>query len=177
MKIKTLFTILLTLCVLSFTTLPLFAEAPENGSFGIQVSTEIINYPDFSITIPTVIPIGEIQKSAETSIKSTAFSVEVTELEELENQRIDVTLISPDGEFYLYSGVYRIPYEVFNLETGGTALESGDLFASFMEAGEVKGRIEVDESTIPAEGSYGASVQFVVEVKETEPQPDPEPES
>lgn len=168
MKIKILFILLLALCVGSFTILPLFAAAPADGSTGIQVSTEIVNYPDFTISIPTVIPLGEIQRTAETSIKSADFSVTVSDLEPLEDQRIDVSLISPDGEFYLYSGVYRIPYEIFNLESGGTALESGDVFASFTQSGEVKGRVEVDQSKILAEGTYGASVQFVVEVKRSE---------
>lgn len=170
MKIKTIVIFLLTLCVGSFSTLPLYAQAPTEGSVGIEVSTDVINYPDFAISIPTVIPIGEIQKTADRSIKSTAFSIKVTDLETLDAQRVDVTLISPDEEFYLYNGVYRIPYEIYNQETGGDAMRSGDIFASFTQNGEVKGRVEVDQAQIPAEGSYGASVQFVVEVVQADPE-------
>ncbi|MBQ8439952.1 MAG: hypothetical protein IJX19_04770 [Clostridia bacterium] len=164
---KSLFLILLSICVISFTTVTVFAAgAPSGGSTTIQVTTTIDNSPDFMLSIPTSIPMEDIQRTAESSIKSKSFSIELSNAPDMMGQQVDIAVATPDGIFALYYDVYSLPYQLYNQASGGTPLKSGDLFASFTQNGEVTGRVEVDEMNIPATGTYSGSLQFIVTVKD-----------
>ncbi len=167
MKIKAILLVILALCMVSFTTLPIFAaEATGSNSTSIQVSTEYITYPDFSFNVPPTIPIGEIQRTAVSSIKSVEFTVSISGSENLEGRFVEVVVKAPDDEFALHHGVYSLPYSLYNTASGGTPLKSGDLFAAFFGDDVRKGRIEVDEMNIPATGTYSGVIQFEVTVRD-----------
>ena len=167
MKLKMIFLCILSVCLISLTSLSVFAtEATSSSGVNIQVSTNVINYPSFSMEIPTTIPMGELQRTASSSVVSKSFSVKMNAEQALSGQKVDVYLKTPDGQFVLTSGVYSLAYTVYNRESGGDPMTSGDLFASFTEAGEQKGRVEVDQVNITAEGTYAGTIQFVVVVSE-----------
>ena len=163
MNPKCICCILLSIAVIAFSTVTVFAE---ESSVVIEATTTLDNTPDFMISIPTVIPMEDIQRTAEPSVKSKTFSVKLNAAEELDDQQVEVFVSAPDDQFALYCDVYRLPYQLFNQASGGAPLESGDLFAIFTQNGEVTGRVEVDEMNIPATGTYSGSLQFLVTVRE-----------
>ncbi|MBQ8431321.1 MAG: hypothetical protein IJX28_00405 [Clostridia bacterium] len=166
MKIKAFFLVFLALCLISSATVSVFAADPvTSGSTSLQVSTEYITYPDFSLVVPSTIPIGDIQRTATSSIKSAAFSITLSNAKDLEGRFVEVAVSVPSGEFALYNGVYSLPYALYNQASGGTALKNGDIFTVFTEDREAKGRVEVDEMNIPAAGEYSGVLQFVVTVR------------
>ena len=163
MKPKSIFLIVLSILIMSFSTVAVYAKS---NSVVIEATTTLNNTPDFMISIPTVIPMEDIQRTAESSVKSKSFSVKLNDAEGLDGKQVDVFVQTPGGSFDLYCDVYRLPYQLFNQADGGTPLASGDLFASFTQSGEVMGRVEVDEMNIPATGTYSGSLQFLVTVKD-----------
>ena len=167
MKRKSLFLIFLSACVICFTTLTVFAaDVSSGGSTTIQATTTLNNAPDFMLSIPTVIPMDDIQRTAESSIKSKSFSVKLSDVSDMNGQKVDISVATPNGVFALYYDIYSLPYQLYNQASGGVLLKNGDLFASFTQNGEVIGRVEVDEMNIPATGTYSGSLQFIVTVRE-----------
>lgn len=163
MNKRCIFLLLLLIAVIAFSTVTVFAGG---NSVVIETTTTLNNTPDFMISIPTVIPMEDIQRTAESSIKSQSFSVSLNEAEAFDGKQVDVAVATPSGSFALYYDVYSLPYQLYNQEAGGDPLKSGDLFATFTQNGEVKGRVEVDEMNIPATGTYSGSLQFLVTVRD-----------
>ena len=163
MKIKGIFLMMLSLCIIGLFTVAVLAEG---NSVLIETTTTLNNSPDFMISIPTVIPMEDAQRTAESSIKSKSFSVTLTDANGLTGKQVDVSIATPNGEFALYYDVYSLPYHLYNRVSGGDPLKSGDLFASFTANGSVTGRVEVDQMNIPATGTYQGSLQFIVTVKD-----------
>lgn len=163
MKIKKIIWTLVVLGITAFFTLSAFAAG---SSMEIEATTTLGNEPDFTVSIPVSIPMEDIQRTAESSIQSKSFSVQVVNDKGLQGKCIDVFVAVPNDEFALYYDVYRLPYHLYNQESGGDPLNSGDLFASFTQQGTVTGRVEVDEMNIPATGTYSGSLQFIVTVKD-----------
>ena len=163
MNQKCICCILLSIAVIAFSTVTVFAE---ESSVVIEATTTLDNTPDFMISIPTVIPMEDAQRTAESSIKSKSFSVTLTDANGLTGKQVDVSIATPNGEFALYYDVYSLPYHLYNRVSGGDPLKSGDLFASFTANGSVTGRVEVDQMNIPATGTYQGSLQFIVTVKD-----------
>lgn len=163
MNKKCIILIVLSIAIISFSTLTVYAAG---NSVVIEATTTLNNEPDFMISIPTEIPMEDIQRTAESSIKSKSFSVKLSDAEGLDGKQVEVAVFAPGDTFALYYDVYSLPYQLFNQATGGTPLKSGDLFATFAQSGEVTGRVEVDEMNIPATGTYSGSLQFIVTVKD-----------
>ncbi|MBQ8213315.1 MAG: hypothetical protein IJZ80_04835 [Clostridia bacterium] len=148
-----------------------------SGSSDAVYQTQItlnatIPAPTFAISIPASIDVGELtQKSAGDSdaVKSTVFEVKATNVSNLFGEKkIVVEIASSDGVFRLTDEEFSLAYAVYNAETGGTNLESGDGFATFLSDGIAKGRIEIDQSQITRQGSYSGRMIFTVKVTERE---------
>ena len=163
MKRKSVFLILISLISAFVLTMTVFAEG---NSVVIEVTTTIDNSPDFTVSIPTVIPMGELSRTAESSVKAKTFSIKLEDDSGLSGKQVDIFVEAPGGEFAMYYDVYRLPYHLYNQALGGDPLESGALFASFAQKGEVTGRVEVDEMNIPATGTYSGSLQFIVTIRD-----------
>ncbi len=162
---KKLLCILSVFALLSLTTLPVYAT--DNTGMNLTVTTNVINYPNFTISIPATIPLGNLERTETSTIASKEFSVTVSGTETLSSQKVEVFVSSESGDFKLYCGSDALDFEIYNQATGGTPLQSGALFATFTADREQKGRIEVDRADIRVAGSYAGTVRFIVKVSES----------
>jgi hypothetical protein len=80
-------------------------------------------------------------------------------------KQVSVYLSTEENPFYLTDGTHQLPYSLYNLPTGGEALENGALFAVFTANGSVTGRIEIDQSLIRHTGVYRDTVTFEVRLE------------
>lgn len=158
---------LLAACMIcSFGTTVFAAGTDLNGdttSGNTQVTaTTTTGEPAYTVTIPSTIPVGQISKTASTSIKSTTFEVKASDVADLGSKQVNVSISTADGSFKLSDGSHALPYQVFNVASEGTALASGDLFASFTEAKTVTGRVDIDQANIEAAGEYTGTLTFTI---------------
>ena len=154
-------------CVTSFISVHAEDEtgitpSQTNGGTSITLETVVIPSPNYTVSVPAGIPIGDITRTEESSIRRQSFTVNVSNFANLDGKQVEVTLSTPYAGFYLFSGNHVLPYEVFSTATAGegTAIEMNGLFYTFLEPGEVTGRVEVDQFDIPAEGEYGGILNF-----------------
>ena len=142
-------------------------DSSQSGSTSVTATMVAVSQPVFTVTIPTGIPIGEITRTAESSIKSTTFPVQISGITYLNGKQITVSISAPNDEFKLYNGIYSIPYYVYNgVGQNATKLQSGDVLATFTSDGAIMGRIDVDQKDIAVAGSYGGTLTFTVAVVE-----------
>ena len=154
-------------CVTSFVSVhaenetEITSTQTDSGT-SITLETVIIPSPNYTVSVPAGIPIGDISRTEESSVKTQSFTVRVSNFSNLEGKQVEVTLSTPYAGFYLLNGNHVLPYEVFSTATAGegTAVEMNGLFHTFLESGEVTGRVEVDQFDIPAEGTYGGILNF-----------------
>ncbi|MBE6553523.1 MAG: hypothetical protein E7666_04180 [Ruminococcaceae bacterium] len=160
-----LFALLLPTTVLSAEeeTLSPSSNGSSSTSTSITVETVAISKPEFTLSIPSTIPIGTLERSESDSIKSVSFEVGVSELTYLNGKQIQVSVSAENG-FYLFYNDYRLPYQVYNQETGGTPLANDSVFHVFERDETIKGRLEINEADIRASGTYGGSMIFTVSV-------------
>lgn len=138
----------------------------ENGGTSIKAETVIVTKPKFSISVPTGIPLGNISKTEESSVKSATFTVSVSNLEDLGEKQIRVLLSTPYEAFCMWSGDHVLPYQIFSEEQAGEPIAIGGVFYTFTQAQTVTGRVEVDQMDIPAEGSYGGILHFIFRIED-----------
>ena len=148
-------------------TLTPASNGSAGGSTSITVETVAISKPEFTLSIPSTIPLGELERSETDSIKSVSFEVGVSELTYLNGKQVQISVSAADG-FYLYYNEYRLPYQVYNQEAGGTPLTNGSVFHTFESDETVEGRLEINEADIRASGTYGGSMIFTVSILEPE---------
>lgn len=128
-----------------------------------NVTEPPVNLPSYTTTIPEAIALGDLTKSEVESIKKVTFKVNVADVENMEKHQVNVSISTADGDFNLVNtndGNVVLPFKVFKQETGGTALSSGENFASFTEDGIVTGRVEVNQADIKAAGNYTGTITF-----------------
>ncbi len=163
---KRIFCVCCVLALLCLTTLSVYAADTQKG-MNLQVSTNVINRPAFSMEIPSTIPMGDLVRTAESSPVSRSFSVKVTGADTLSGQRIEVFVGSDSGSFAMYCDQVALPFAVYGQAEGGTPLASGDRLAVFEADGEQAGRIVIDQKDITASGVYAGTIRFTVKVTET----------
>lgn len=142
------------------------AETPNTSQdtpITANVTESPVNLPSYTTTIPQTIDLGDLTKSKVENIKNVAFEVSVANVENMEKHQVNVSISTADGDFNLVNTNDKkevLPFEVFNQETDGTALKSGDIFASFTEEKTIKGRVDVDQADIKAAGNYTGTITF-----------------
>ncbi len=128
--------------------------------------------PTFTVSIPATIEVGKLKQelpNTPAAVKSTVFSVTASNVDNLFNEKqIVVSVSGTDGVFALYDEDYMLHYEIYNTETGGEKLASGDVFATFTQNGAQVGRLDIDQSQITRKGSYSGTVIFDVRVTNIE---------
>lgn len=129
-------------------------------AFVIDDTEPPVNVPTYTTTIPAEIDLGILRKSDTESIKTAAFEVTVSDVKNMDGKQVNVSVSTAGENFNLMKDTVALPFKVFNQATGGTALNSGDNFASFTENKTVAGRVEVDQMDITAAGSYSGTVTF-----------------
>ena len=165
--------LLLSLAITLAMTLPVFCTETEtlnseneSGTTTLTVQTVAISKPEFTVTIPTGIPIGSIERTATDEIKSTSFEIGVSDITYLNGKQIKVTVSVPNG-FYLYNGAYTLPYAVYGPNSSTVPLENNGEFYTFSEDETVSGRIDVNKKNITAAGTYSGIMTFTVSVIES----------
>ena len=143
------------------------SNGSSSGSTSITVETVAISRPEFTLSIPATIPIGALERSETDSIQSVSFEVGISEMLYLNGKQVQICVSAVDG-FYLYCRDYRLPYCVFNRETGGSPLTSGSVFHVFEADETVIGRLEINEADIRAAGTYTGAMLFTVSVIDPE---------
>lgn len=121
-----------------------------------------LSAPTYTITIPTTIPVEELVKTSTSSVKSTSFDVTASDIANLGEQKVKVSISTADGNFNLSDGTHSLPYQVYSAASGGTALVNGGLYASFTANGTVTGRVDIDQKDIPAAGKYAGTLTFTI---------------
>lgn len=136
-------------------------SATQSDTVTINATTKMPVEPQYTITID----VGELTKSATTSIKVTTFDVVATDIANLESKKVNVKVSTGSGDFHLTSTKgKKLPYQVFNVASNGTALNSGDPFATFTTNDTVTGRIEIDQKDIPETDAYEGILTFTISV-------------
>lgn len=125
-----------------------------------------VSVPTYTTTIPAEINLGTLKKSNTESIKSAEFEVKVADVKNMNGKQVNVSISTTDGNFNLKKGTDTLPFKVFNKTTGGTALNSGNTFATFTEDKTVTGRVEVDQNDIIAAGNYSGTVKFSIALED-----------
>ncbi len=162
-RFKTCLSFALALCIVLLSLLIIPASAEGTA---ISAETVVVSSPAFSVSVPTGIALGDIAKTEESTVKSTNFSVGVTDLDDMQGKQIRVVLSTPYGAFRMYSGENVLPYRVYDAASDGNELQSGDTLFTFTDGGSATGRIEVDLYSIPAEGSYGGVMTFTFHIED-----------
>lgn len=178
MKILTKGTLVLLSLVLLFTSSAVFFSVcaedavislETTGGTSITAETVIVTTPKFAISVPTGIPIGDISKTEESSVKRATFTVGVSNMQRLEGKQVKVLLSTPYDEFCMWNGNHALRYEVFSEEAADEPIAMNGVFHTFTAEGTVTGRVEVDQRDIPAEGAYGGILNFTFRIED---QPD-----
>ena len=148
-------------------TIRIFNAKTPNTSQDTPITANVteppVNLPSYTTTIPQTIDLGDLTKSEAENIKNVAFEVNVADVENMENHQVNVSISTADGKFNLVNendGKVVLPFKVFDKETAGKVLNSGDIFASFTANGSATGRVEVDQADIEAAGNYTGTITF-----------------
>ncbi|HWQ57715.1 MAG TPA: hypothetical protein VN540_01755 [Clostridia bacterium] len=121
--------------------------------------------PTYTIIIPAAVNFGTLKKND--GIKTQEFDVKAQNVLIEDGAKVDVSVTST---FMMKdkngAGNKELPYKLYNVAGGGTALTAGAVFASFTAtyATEITqdGHADVDTSLIPAAGSYQGIMVFTI---------------
>lgn len=172
-KLHKLGAALIAACMICTMSMTAFAADTDlgpdttSGDTNITANTSIPGEPAYTVTIPSTIPVGDLTKTAATSVKSTTFVVSAADVADLGSKQVDVSISTVDGNFNLSDGTHNLPYQAFNVASDGAALASGDLFTTFTADGEVTGRVDIDQVNIEAAGSYTGTLTFTIALNDT----------
>ena len=142
--------------------------SPSSGGTSITAQTVVIPTPNFTVSIPTGISLGSIERTENDNeaIASKEFSVGVSGFSNLEGKQVKVTVSTPYNAFNMYCGDHVLPYEVYNPSMGTSPIAVGGEFYTFTTAETVTGNIKVDRYDIPAPGEYGGILTFTFHVED-----------
>lgn len=180
--LKNVLLFLLSLCLLlSGTFVFLIAVAAEeqvinsasNSGTNITAQTVIIPTPCFTVSVPTGISLGSIERTEtdNEAIASKSFTVGVSGMSNLDGKQVKVTLSTPYGGFYMFDGDNRLPYEVWSPAQPTAPVSQNGTFYTFTDEGEVTGSVKVDRYDIPAPGEYGGILTFTFHIEDQPSQP------
>ncbi len=136
------------------------------GDMEISVSVTAASRPEFSVSIPSTIQLGNLQRTANSVPKRQEFEVGVQDIQYLNGKTVTVTLSSGSGDFYLYADENKLPFKIYlgdaDDQVADTRKQDGDVFAAFTDDGSAVGYLEVDQKDIRADGDYSGSFVFTV---------------
>lgn len=157
--------LLLVLLLLSAMTVTLYAE--ESTVTATVIAT---NAPTYTVIVPESISADDLVRTPETSYYKEEFTVNVTEVFNLDGKKIEVRVYGDNGVFALKNadGSSTLPYEVFSNENVENALQSGDVFATFTKVGETSGFIRINQKNITAADTYTGNLRFSFSVSNIE---------
>ena len=157
--------ILLVLFLLSMLTPTLYAE--ETNVTATVIAT---NGPTYTVVIPAEISVDDLRRTPETSYYKRNFTISVPEVSLLNGKQIEVRVLGDDGAFALKNtdGSAILPYEVFSATGAETALQSGDIFATFVGVGNAQGFIRIDQKNISTADTYTGNLRFSFSVSDIE---------
>ncbi|HZK29106.1 MAG TPA: hypothetical protein VFD19_02690, partial [Clostridia bacterium] len=132
------------------------------GTFSRGTGTIVTANVDstYTIIIPAAVNFGTLIKDS--GVVTMPF--DVTAQGVLIDADASIT-VNVESEFKMDDGKTTptlLAYELFDVNSGGTKLATGGLFASFTESGTQNGRSAVDTSTITAAGSYSGTMVFKI---------------
>ncbi|MBQ7336171.1 MAG: hypothetical protein IJW92_06845, partial [Clostridia bacterium] len=140
-------------------------SAPYVQSVALYVRASVPS-PTYTISIPSQIDLGELHQTNTESYSTKDFNIGVSDVANLYGEYKIVVSIQSDSGFVLTDGDGNtLSYGVYKNETGGTALESGAVFAEFEDAGSVTGWLRTDQSRIVKSGNYSGTLHFVFNVE------------
>lgn len=156
---------LLVLLLLSAMTVTLYAE--ESTVTATVIAT---NTPTYTVVVPQEISADDLVRTPETSYYKENFTVSVTEVSFLDGKKIEVRIWGDDGVFALKNAdsSSTLPFEVFSNEDLESALQSGDVFATFTKVGEAGGFIRIDQKNITIADTYTGNLRFSFSVSNIE---------
>lgn len=157
--------ILLVLLLLGAMSITLYAE--ESNITATVIAT---NAPTYTIVVPPDLSADDLVRTPGTSYYQKNFTISVSEVVFLDGKKIEVRVYGDDGVFALKStsGDAVLPYEVFSNADTKTALQNGDVFATFTEVGEAGGFIRIDQKNITTADTYTGNLRFSFSVSDIE---------
>lgn len=149
-------------------TVTLYAEAPQSST--VSATVIATNTPTYSVQVPAGITAEDLQRTSESDFVDKAFTISVPEVLSLGGQQICVRVYGDNGVFALQSsdGTATLPYQVYSNANTQQALNSGDIFAIFTEAGEQGGFVRIDQKDITKTDSYTGNLRFSFFVSDVE---------
>lgn len=165
--------IVLSVCLLFCTVGSLFsAHATElsttasDGNMEISVSVTAASRPEFTVSIPSGIQLGDLQRTANSVPKRQEFEVSVQDIQFLNGKTVTVTLSADSGEFCLYADGNKLPFKVYlgdaDDQVADTQKNGGDVFATFTADGSAVGYVQVDQKDIRKDGTYQGAFIFTI---------------
>ena len=129
----------------------------------VTATAIINNSPIYTVVVPQEITSTEdLQRTETTSYHDEAFTICVTEALFLEGKQINVRIYGEDGVFALKNadGSSTLPYEVFSDANIESALQDGDVFATFTAIGSQSGFVRIDQKNITRADVYTGKLRF-----------------
>ena len=159
--------LLLVLLLLSAMTITLYAEGGSSTVTATVIST---NAPTYTIVVPADLSAEGLVRTPGTTYYKKAFAVNVSDVESLDGKAIEVRVYGDDGVFALKSsdGKSVLPYEVFSDANVEQALQNGDIFATFTQAGNQSGFVRIDQKNITTADTYTGNLRFSFSVSDIE---------
>ncbi len=164
-KIVSLCMILLLLGAMSLT---LYAESPQSST--VTATVIATNTPTYSVQVPTGITAEDLQRTSGSDPVDKPFVISIPEVLSLDGRQICVRVYGDNGVFALQSsdGKSVLPYSVYSNADPDTALQSGDIFATFSAVGEQGGFVRIDQKDITKADTYTGNLRFSFFVSDIE---------
>ena len=167
MKITTkIISLCLVLLLMGAMSVTLYAEETT-----VTATAIASNSPIYTVVVPQEITSTEdLQRTETTSYHNEAFTVSVTEALFLDGKQISVRVWGEDGTFVLKNadGSSTLPYEVFSNTNAESALQDGDVFATFTTVGSQSGFVRIDQKNITKADIYTGNLRFSFSLSDIE---------
>jgi hypothetical protein len=158
----------LILLMLGAMTVTIYAQDSQSST--VSATVIATNTPTYSVQVPAGITAEDLQRTTESDFVDKAFTISVPEVLSLGGQQICVRVYGDNGVFALQSsdGTATLPYQVYSNANLEQALNSGDVFAIFTDAGEQGGFVRIDQKDITKTDTYTGNLRFSFFVSEAE---------
>ena len=158
----------LILLMLGAMTVTIYAQDSQSST--VSATVIATNTPTYSVQVPAGITAEDLQRTTESDFVDKAFTISVPEVLSLGGQQICVRVYGDNGVFALQSsdGTATLPYQVYSNANLEQALNSGDVFAIFTDAGEQDGFVRIDQKDITKTDTYTGNLRFSFFVSEAE---------
>lgn len=158
----------LILLMLAAMTVTIYAQDSQSST--VSATVIATNTPTYSVQVPAGITAEDLQRTSESDFVDKEFTISVPEVLSLGGQQICVRVYGDDGVFALQSsdGTATLPYQVYSTANTAQALNSGDVFAIFTDAGEQSGFVRIDQKDITKTDTYTGNLRFSFFVSDAE---------